>query len=249
MRRVGNALTRCKGVGAFGSALLRREGVRGFGFGIGCSGVIQMTQGGRRQVRIGQIGVGTVTVVTLLCGQLHNCLQCADRFRGGLDTNSAGQIDRPQREVECRWAIVGRTGSVGEGMRVNTRLRAVSVDEGCKLCSICCFASSVSLLSTMSMFVTVVGGSISALTTMALLLLGKLWVSLLVLHSAKLVGLVTVACGRALRALFKGQSGRCNDLVGFEGLDIHRLGLVNELSYYLHRRRELCDQNHCLHGE
>ena len=48
----------------FGSALLRREGVRGFGFGIGCSGVIQMTQDGRRQVRIGHIGVGTVTVVT-----------------------------------------------------------------------------------------------------------------------------------------------------------------------------------------
>ena len=55
----------------FGSALLRREGVRGFGFGIGCLGVIQMTRDGRRQVGIGCIGVGTVTVVTevlkLLC--------------------------------------------------------------------------------------------------------------------------------------------------------------------------------------
>ena len=48
----------------FGSALLRHEGVRGFGFGIGCSGVIQMTRDGRRQVEIGRIGVGTVTVVT-----------------------------------------------------------------------------------------------------------------------------------------------------------------------------------------
>ena len=64
MRRVGNALTRRKGVGVFGSALLRREGVRGFGFGIGCSGVIQMTRDGRRQVGIGRIGVGSVTVVT-----------------------------------------------------------------------------------------------------------------------------------------------------------------------------------------
>ena len=48
----------------FGSALLRHEGVRGFGFGIGCSGVIQMTWDGHRQVGIGHIGVGTVTVVT-----------------------------------------------------------------------------------------------------------------------------------------------------------------------------------------
>ena len=68
MRRVGNASTRCKGVGVFGSALLRRElaldGARGFGFGIGCSGVILMTRDRRRQVRIGKIGVGTVMVVT-----------------------------------------------------------------------------------------------------------------------------------------------------------------------------------------
>ena len=48
----------------FGSALLRREGVRGFGFGIGCLGVIQMTRDGRRQVGTGRIGVGSVTVVT-----------------------------------------------------------------------------------------------------------------------------------------------------------------------------------------
>ena len=48
----------------FGSALLRRKGVRGFRFGIGCSGVIQMARDGRRQVGVGQIGVGTVTVMT-----------------------------------------------------------------------------------------------------------------------------------------------------------------------------------------
>ena len=55
----------------FGSALLTREGVRGFGFGIGCLGVIQMTQDGRRQVGVGRIGVGTVTVVTVSDEQHH----------------------------------------------------------------------------------------------------------------------------------------------------------------------------------
>ena len=48
----------------FGSVLLRCEGVRGFRFGIRCPGVIQMARGGHRQVGIGRIGVGTVTVVT-----------------------------------------------------------------------------------------------------------------------------------------------------------------------------------------
>ena len=57
-------MIRRKGVGVFGSALLRREGVKGFRFDIGCPGVIQMAWGGHRQVRIGRIGVGTVTVVT-----------------------------------------------------------------------------------------------------------------------------------------------------------------------------------------
>ena len=44
---------------------LARDGARGFGFGIGCSGVILMTWDGCRQVGIGRIGVGSVTVVTM----------------------------------------------------------------------------------------------------------------------------------------------------------------------------------------
>ena len=66
MHRVGDALTGRKGVGVFGSALLRCEGVRGFGFGIGCSGVVQMTRDGCRQVGIGCIGV--VLRLVLLAG-------------------------------------------------------------------------------------------------------------------------------------------------------------------------------------
>ena len=69
MHRVRNASARHKGVGVFGSVLLRRklaqDGARGFGFGIGCSEVILMTRDGCRQVRIGRTGVGTVMVVTV----------------------------------------------------------------------------------------------------------------------------------------------------------------------------------------
>ena len=53
----------------FRSALLRRKGVRGFRFGIGCLGVIQMTRDGRRQVGVGRIGVGMVMVVTAPVGE------------------------------------------------------------------------------------------------------------------------------------------------------------------------------------
>ena len=40
------------------------NGARGFGFGKGCSGVVLTIRDRRRQVGVGRIGVGTVTVVT-----------------------------------------------------------------------------------------------------------------------------------------------------------------------------------------
>ena len=64
----------------FGSALLRCklawDGARGFRSGIGCLGMILMTQDGRRQVGIGRIGVGTVTVVTVALISMNLCTNC-----------------------------------------------------------------------------------------------------------------------------------------------------------------------------
>ena len=66
--RVRDALTRCKGVRGFRSALLRcelaQDGARGYGVGKRCSGMVLMTQEWHRQVRIEQTGVGSVTVMT-----------------------------------------------------------------------------------------------------------------------------------------------------------------------------------------
>ena len=47
---------------------MAQDGARGFGIGIGCSGVVLTTRDGCRQVRIGQIGVGSVMVMTLTQG-------------------------------------------------------------------------------------------------------------------------------------------------------------------------------------
>ena len=66
--RVRDVSTRHKGVRGFGSAFLRcelaQDGARGYGVGKRCSGMVLMTWEWHRQVRIGQTGVGLVTVVT-----------------------------------------------------------------------------------------------------------------------------------------------------------------------------------------
>ena len=65
---------RCKGVRGFSSPLLRHElawnGATGFGIDMGCSGMVLMTWEWHGPVRIGQIGVGMVTVMTQ---SLHKC--------------------------------------------------------------------------------------------------------------------------------------------------------------------------------
>ena len=84
----------------FGIALLRREGVRGFGFGVGCSGVIQMIRDGRRQVGIGRIGVGSVTVVTPR--QIINNPTSAKRLENGPLVAGEGRATQTSLRVQLR---------------------------------------------------------------------------------------------------------------------------------------------------
>ena len=70
---VGNAFVETQGgqrVWECVRCKLARDGARGFGFGKGCSGVVLTTWDGCRQVGIGRLRVGTVTVMTLVSIEL-----------------------------------------------------------------------------------------------------------------------------------------------------------------------------------
>jgi len=135
---------------------------------------------------------------------------------------------------------VGSTGSVGQGARVDGRLRSIIVDvssEGGLLSIFAACAASLSL-----------GRSVSARTAVGpALLLGKLGVSQLALHSAKLIGLGALATTASSTFLLKREHGGLHDTFRLEILDLVGGRLAEDLRYDLHSRRELAEDNHCLH--
>ena len=110
-------------------------------------------------------------------------------------------------------------------------------------------AASLSLGRSISA-ATAVGPALLLLLPLGLLLLllGELWVCLLALHSAKLVGLWGLSTGAVRGALLlKRESCRLDNPIRLESLDFARQGLTQNLSYYLHSWRELAENDHCLH--
>ena len=123
-------------------------------------------------------------------------------------------------KLQCDWSDrigpgVGH-GRNSQGVRVDSRLRSIIVD----ICSegglLSIFVASASLLATTTSAASLsLGRSVSARTAVGpalllLLLLGKLGVSRLALHSAKLVGLwaLTTAAMSCTKQVWYSEHGR-----------------------------------------
>ena len=115
----------------------------------------------------------------------------ADGLAGGFYPQMVCQVEGLNCVIESRGAVVGSTRSVGQGARVDGGLRSIVVDVGSKGSLLSIFTASTSLLAASASAASLsLGRSVSAHTVVGptlLLLLGKLGVSQLVLHSAKLM--------------------------------------------------------------
>ena len=175
----------------------------------------------------------------------------ADGLAGGLHPQVVCQIEGLDSVIECGGAVVGSTGSVGQGVRVNGRLRSIIVDISSEGGLLSIFTVSASLLAAMACAASLsLGRSVSARTAVGptlLLLLGELGVSRLALHSAKLIGLraLTAATGGAF--LLKGERCGLYDTFRLQVLDFVQRRLAENLSYDLHSGRELAKNDHGLH--
>ena len=204
-----------------------------------------------RALQRGGPGLRLVQVCT---SHQHNLVEGADGLAGGLYPQAVCQIEGLDSIVKCGGAKVGCTGGMGQGVGVDGQLRSILiVDISGEGGLLGIFASSTSLLATMASMASLsLGRSVSAHTAIGcalLLLLGKLGVSWLALHSAKLVGLLapTTTAMRGTFLLKRERSG-LDDPVWFEILDLAQGGLAENLCYNLHSWRELTENNHRLHG-
>ena len=178
----------------------------------------------------------------------------ADGLAGGFYPQVVCQVEGLDGIIKCGGAIVGSTGSVGQGVRVDSGLRSIIVDVGGEGSLLSVFTASVSLLATTVCAASLsLGRSVSACTTiepallLLLLLLGKLGVSQLALHSAKLVGLWALTTAASSAFLLERESGGLDDTFWLQILDLVGGCLAEDLCYDLHSRRELAEDNHCLH--
>ena len=127
---------------------------------------------------------------------------------GGLHAQTVCQVEGLNSIVESRRAIVGGTGGVGQGVRVNGGFRAILVmDVGGKFSILSALMAGACLLAATAVVASLsLGRSVSAATAAGpalllllplglLLLLGELWVRRLALYSAKLVGLWGLSAG------------------------------------------------------
>ena len=118
---------------------------------------------------------------------------------------------------------MGTTGSVGESVGVDSRLRSIIVDIGGEGCIVGGLATSASPFAATTVVVALsMGGSVAACTAMrstllllrlgSLLLLSELGVRRLVLDSAQLVslGIVTVKTGSSRSGT--DERGKCDNV-------------------------------------
>jgi len=151
-------------------------------------------------------------------------------------------------------AIVGSTGGVSQGARVNSGLRSIVVDISGKGSLLSIFVVSASLLATTTSAASLsLGRSVSARTTVGhalllLLLLGELGVSWLALHSAKLIGLRALTAAASGAFLLERECGGLDNTFQLQVLNLIGGRLAENLSYDLHSRRELAKNDHHLHG-
>jgi len=180
-------------------------------------------------------------------------IEGADGLAGGLYPQVVHQVKGLNSIIECGGAEVGSTGGVGQGARVDSRLRSIVVDVGGEISLLGSFMTSTSLFATSASAASLsLGRSISACTAirpaLLLLLLGEFGVSWLVLYSAKLVGLRALTTTTSSAFLLKRERGGLDNTFQLQVFDLIRQRLTENLSYDLHSRRELAKNDHRLHG-
>ena len=134
-----------------------------------------------------------------------DAVEGVDGLAGGLHAQTVCQVEGLDGIVKRGRAVVGCTSGMGQSVRVNSGYRAILVvDVGGKFSVLGALTTSARLLAAMVVAASLsLGRSVSAATAVGpalLLLLGELWVRLLALHSAKLVGLWGLTASAARRS-------------------------------------------------